>query len=877
MLGSIINTLLIMLGTTAAACGIGYFARERMSDSQNSIYVLWMGLSAAVWCIGYGLMGMSQTASVARICRLVGVIGIVGYLTGVLGLLMNLILWPTGKRMAILILYSLFGVTDAILFGLYSGHQYVRLSGRMAYYVNNNAANAFHGVYVTVSFFVLLYLALRWYQGANIRQTRRFIICMIASHLCLMFSALPDTVLPMLNRPSVPTSGMGGAASFLILWYFCIQSNALSITVKNLCDYVFQSSGANILIFDTDCRIYLANDAANEFFELERRRGQRLEDLFRIRKDAAERMIRAVVAGECEFGRLRSRRNGVSCGVQFSVVNNRKGELYCIIAYVYDMTQEEELVNKVLAANQAKTDFLANMSHEIRTPINAIIGMNEMVLREAKEERLREYALAVHNSATTLLSLINDVLDISKIESGRTEIVEEEYELRLLLADCRNMVATRAAGKGLEFIVECDEKLPSKLYGDSMRVRQVIVNLLTNAIKYTQHGFVRFAVSGERTQEGLRLRVVVEDSGIGITQEDLGRLFLKFERFDLEHNRNVEGTGLGMNIVKELLRLMKGTIDVESEYGKGTKFTVEIPQKIVDETPVGQVKLTGLGTEDAGRRESSFVAPGARILVVDDVEMNRKVIVNLLRETQIQIDTAESGMRCLELADAAEYDLILMDHMMPEMDGIETLRLLRQRQQAKETYTPVIMLTANALSGMRELYLENGFDDYLAKPIGGEYLERKLLQYLPPEKVRTDVRVQEEAPEPEEDPGRQTQEQMQKRLDRIKNGLPELDTDAGLLYCAESLDFYLEMLDDYAGNGRAQRLETAFGATDWETYEVEVHSLKGTSRTLGLTQLGDLAEKLQHAASERDESFLQENHAEMMRRLTEAIRCIREC
>lgn len=877
MLGSIINTVLIMLGTTSAVCGIDYFARERMSDSRNSIYVLWMGLSAALWCIGYGLMGMAQTGSAARICRFIGVVGIAGYLSGVLGLLMSLILWPTGKRMVILLLYSAFGVADVLLFGLHSEHQYVRVSGRMAYYADYNAAGIFHGIYIAVSFFVLLYLALRWYRGANIGQTRRFILCMIASHLCLMLSILPDTVLPRFSMPSVPTSGMGGAASFLILWYFCVQSNALSITVKNLCNYVFQSSGANILIFDTDCRVYLANNAADSFFELEHRRGQRLEDLFRIRKDAADRMLQAVIAGECEVGRLRSRCNEVSCGVQFSVVNNRKGELYCIIAYVYDMTQEEELVNKVLAANQAKTDFLANMSHEIRTPINAIIGMNEMVLREAKEERLREYALAVHNSATTLLSLINDVLDISKIESGRTEIVEEEYELRLLLADCRNMVAARAAAKGLELIAECDEGLPSKLYGDSMRVRQVIVNLLTNAVKYTQRGFVRFAVTGTKTQEGCRLRVVVEDSGIGMTQESLQKLFVKFERFDLQHNRNVEGTGLGMNIVKELLRLMKGTIAVESEYGRGTKFTVEIPQKIVDETPVGQVKLTEQGVEDTGRRESSFIAPGARILVVDDVEMNRKVIMNLLRETQIRIDTAESGRRCLELAGAAEYDIILMDHMMPEMDGIETLRLLRQMQRTKGTYTPVIMLTANALSGMRELYLENGFDDYLAKPIGGEYLERKLLQYLPPEKVRTDVRVQEEAPEPEEDPGRQTQEQMQKRLDRIKNGLPELDTDAGLLYCAESLDFYLEMLDDYAGNGRAQRLETAFGATDWETYEVEVHSLKGTSRTLGLTQLGDLAEKLQHAASERDESFLQENHAEMMRRLTEAIRCIREC
>ncbi len=875
MIGNLVNALLLVLGTTTAVCGISYYAREKVSDAQNSIYILWMGVAVTFWCYGYGLMGMADTVKLAKFWRFFGVLGIAGYLTGVLGLLMSLVLWPFGKRMVVLILYSLYGLADAVAFGMYAGHEYVLVPGRMAYFVHDNTVTLGHRVYIMVSFVMLFVLAAKWFYGKNTQQSRRFISCMIASHFCLMLFALPDTVLPMFHKPSFPSSGMGGAASFMILWYFCVQTNELNITVKNLCDYVFQSSDANILIFDTDYRVYLANDAANEFFELEHRTGQRLSDLFKIREESAEHFLEGVVQGELDFGRMRSRKREVSCGIQFSVVHKKKGELYCIIAYVYDLTQEEETVNKVLAANQAKSDFLANMSHEIRTPINAIIGMNEMVLREAQDESLREYALAVHNSAETLLSLINDVLDISKIESGKTEIMEAEYELPSLLVDCHNMIADRTGKKGIRLCVKSQETLPFKLYGDMVRVRQVITNLLTNAVKYTQQGEIDFEISEERQGDTCMLRVVVRDTGIGISKENLNKLFEKFERFDMEHNRNVEGTGLGMNITKELLRLMNGTITVSSEYGKGTEFTVVIPQKVVDASPIGKLNLKTLEERNARYEGAAFTAPDAKILVVDDVEMNLKVIRNLLKQTHIGIDTAYSGAECIELVKKTKYDVIFMDHMMPEMDGIETLKCLKRMPDNMSCDTPVIMLTANALSGMRELYLENGFDDYLSKPIDGERLERKLLQYLPEEKVhRTKDGVQEQTealPEKEE---AETEEKA--KLVSLQAKIPGLEIEKGLLYCADSEEFYLEMLREYADSGRKGELEKAYGERNWEHYEEQVHALKGTSRTLGLTEIGNLSEKLQYAAAGKEEAFLMENHKMLMQKLAYVQQCIKE-
>lgn len=394
------------------------------------------------------------------------------------------------------------------------------------------------------------------------------------------------------------------------------------------------------------------------------------------------------------------------------------------------LRKEKRSQQEAEAANMAKSSFLANMSHEIRTPINAILGMNEMILREEKDPAIRGYAGNIQASGNSLLSIVSDVLDISKIESGKLEIIPVDYEVNSLISDCCNMAAGRAKAKELELLVECADNVPMKLCGDETHIRQIIMNLLTNAVKYTEKGTVKLIVSGRFTDGGFVLKVDVSDTGIGIAEENLPQLFTQFQRFDLQRNRNIEGTGLGLSIVKRLCDLMSGTITARSVLGSGSTFTVELPQKVVDSTPCGGVNLNySAGAEH--EYHHSFEAPEARILAVDDLPVNLLVIANLLKETRIKIDTAGSGSECLDKCSQQKYDLILMDHMMPEMDGVQTFEKLHGDKSSPNFETPVIMLTANALAGMREQYMDVGFADYVSKPVRGAKLEEAIRRNLP--------------------------------------------------------------------------------------------------------------------------------------------------
>lgn len=513
-----------------------------------------------------------------------------------------------------------------------------------------------------------------------------------------------------------------------------------------------------------------------------------------------------------------------------------------------ELKRSEEKADK---ANQAKSDFLSNMSHEIRTPINAVIGMNEMILREAKEEQLLEYATAVQNSALALLSIINDVLDISKIEAGKIEISEARYELSSLLTDSYTMIIDRAESRGLEFEVCCEESIPAFLLGDMVRIRQILANLLTNAVKYTDHGKIRLCVTGEYEDGIFYLTARVEDTGIGISEENRERLFGKFERFDLVRNQSIEGTGLGLSITKELVELMHGTIEAESEYGVGSVFTVRIPQKVLSDQPIGSFDIKKrIHSREGQHYESRFTAPAARILVVDDVAMNLKVFVNLLKETQIEIDTAQSGAECIALATKRQYDIIFMDHMMPQLNGIDTLKALRERPDNLNMQTPVVMLTANALSGVEEMYLKEGFSAYLSKPVRGKNLEEMVLRFLPGEKViKAGAREKKEKKDP---------------LLSLQEKVPELDTQQGLLYCAGDQDFYLEILKDYCKNDKTEKLRALWKAGELENYRVEIHGLKSTSKTIGLTAFSQQAKEIEDALKEGRTTQLSEKCEELL-------------
>lgn len=513
------------------------------------------------------------------------------------------------------------------------------------------------------------------------------------------------------------------------------------------------------------------------------------------------------------------------------------------------LRKEKRSQQEAEAANMAKSSFLANMSHEIRTPINAILGMNEMILREEKDPAIRGYAGNIQASGNSLLSIVSDVLDISKIESGKLEIIPVDYEVNSLISDCCNMAAGRAKAKELELLVECADNVPMKLCGDETHIRQIIMNLLTNAVKYTEKGTVKLIVSGRFTDGGFVLKVDVSDTGIGIAEENLPQLFTQFQRFDLQRNRNIEGTGLGLSIVKRLCDLMSGTITARSVLGSGSTFTVELPQKVVDSTPCGGVNLNySAGAEH--EYHHSFEAPEAKILAVDDLPVNLLVIANLLKETRIKIDTAGSGRECLDKCSQQKYDLILMDHMMPEMDGVQTFEKLHGDKSSPNFETPVIMLTANALAGMREQYMDVGFADYVSKPVRGAKLEEAIRRNLPESLIK---------PASPEIPAEAVSTEPSGFAD-ICSAVPELNVNAALQYCCGSAELLNDLLHDFTENDHFSDLKAAFEEKRWEDYRRHAHSLKSTSLMIGLTGLSERARASELALKGGCTEFAELNH-----------------
>ena len=529
---------------------------------------------------------------------------------------------------------------------------------------------------------------------------------------------------------------------------------------------------------------------------------------------------------------------------------------------------------RAIAASEAKSSFLSNMSHEIRTPINAVLGMNEMILRESGGGNIREYASNIQSAGKTLLHLINDILDFSKIEEGKMEIVPVKYNTVSLINNLVATVSGRARSKKLDLILDIDKDLPSEMFGDDVRISQVIMNILTNAVKYTEQGYVKFTMRKEKSEgDRIELYVSVEDTGIGIKEEDLPKLFESFERLDVEKNRSIEGTGLGMSIVFNLLRMMDSKIEVKSEYGKGSTFYFTISQQVINETPIGD--YTGKTESVQSKEEITFSAKKAKILVVDDNEMNLKVAKNLLGLFGITPSLCDSGFEAIECLRKERFDMILLDHMMPKMDGIETFKRIKE-ENLVDPDTAVIALTANAINGAREQYLEAGFNDYLSKPIEIEQLEEQIKKWLPESLLndQDDDEIIEFAPESsEEDAGEEVSDDFVKKLEEL-----DIDTQAGLHYCVGDKSFYFETLSDYVGSydERIGELNKFFEEKAWHDFEIKIHALKSASKTIGATKLSEKALNLETAASKAEDEYITDNYPGFAKEYKELIDQLRQ-
>ena len=604
---------------------------------------------------------------------------------------------------------------------------------------------------------------------------------------------------------------------------------------------VLESLGDGVIALDDHDRLISYNRAAAQIFTSlpEHKLGENV----RVLEDFREEMLNESVPWSFSI-------NGQHYECHSKQIIDENGRKQGCVILVLDMTDIKAYINEIKRvrqqaekANIAKSEFLANMSHEIRTPMNAIIGLNDIIMEECPDPQIYAHAKDVQSAAKNLLAIINDILDLSKVEAGKMELVYGDYHLKTLVDEVVGMMDMAASKRGLILKYECDSALPCRYNGDEGRIKQVLINILNNAIKFTKEGYVRVYITGwpgkNEDEEVLSFRV--EDTGCGIRKEDLGKIFEDFRQVDSKRNRTVEGTGLGLAIVRHLVELMGGLIDVDSVYGEGTTVIITIPQKIVDRRSIAELPEI---PQTELRYAEAFAAPDVRVLIVDDNLINRKVARGFLKSYAFQLAEAESGPEAIELVRQNRYDIIFMDHMMPMMDGIEAAEIIRKDCGENGAAPAMIALTANAMEGMREQFLKHGFQDFIAKPLDRRELGQLLARWVPEERRR------EGAPE-ELEAAAQPADLSRFRIDGI-------DMEAASRYCAGDEGEFLELLGLYYQDGQRKTvLLREVADSDIARYRVEVHGLKSASANIGALDVSNMARAQENAAAQGDTEFIQ--------------------
>jgi len=545
---------------------------------------------------------------------------------------------------------------------------------------------------------------------------------------------------------------------------------------------------------------------------------------------------------------------------------------FVVVQQIDDLRKINIEKQHAIDISEAKTRFLANMSHEIRTPINAILGMNEMILRENNDKIIDEYSRSIKTSGKMLLMLVNDVLDFSKIEAGKLEINETRFLLSEMLYDILSIVKERADEKTLELKTEITAEIPNEVISDEFRIRQILVNLVNNAVKYTDKGSVTILVGGCYIGEnGYQLSLRVRDTGRGIRKEEQSYLFDAFSRADAKANANIEGTGLGLAIVKSIVDSMHGTLGVVSEYGSGSEFWVNIPVKYSNKTALKNDMINNRSYFEQTKEKESFLAPKANILAVDDNQSNLTIVKLFLKRTKINLDLCNNGKRAIELCREKKYDLILLDHMMPKPDGIETLHIIREDEKSLNRDTKAVVLTANAIAGSRQMYINEGFEDYLTKPLDSKVLEQTIKDMLPKDKIVESVDDIEELKEGEQ---HEKISPIKKKLSSIEG----LDYNIALGHCCGDEEILTEIIADISADApkRSERMRKSLEAKDIKSYEIDAHSIKSTMATIGLMSLSERAKRHEYASKDNNTGFIAEDAEGFINEYTEVCRKLGE-
>ncbi len=729
-----LSYLLIILGVYAGTLGMNALKGEEGKQVESKMFAA-LAFSSFVWNFFFGILLIQEEARMAYFCRCAGMVGTFGYLISATYLLSY---WSALKK-EIAILVRMFSLTAVILYPFlmnYDNVQYERAFFGMSYTFVPNIWNNLYNFYCIAMAVCFLFMGIFMWKKAERKRMRVLGRHMLLCLLVISLGMLLDTVFPMFGMGAFPGSSITQGLGVIIANRAMYFSRKNKVTIANMSKFIYFSVEIPVLIYTEKGILEMANKSAIEFFSFKKNYSTiKINKLFEVEEDILSKSHteeKIKVDAKCLV-------KDVYCRLGINTIFDDYKDVIGYIITVDDLTdtmqiisQLEEAGKKAEMANQAKSTFLAKMSHEIRTPINAILGMDEMILRESEEEEIHNYAVSIKQAGKTLLSLINDILDLSKIESGKFEIVLEKYNVPNMIVDLLDILTIKIEEKGLKLKLELEQNMPTTLIGDELRIKQIITNIVNNSVKYTEKGHILWRMEWNRINENVGEFIIeITDTGIGIKKEDMGRLFGSYERLDTVKNHFVEGTGLGLTITKSLVERMDGILSVNSIYGKGSSFLIRISQRIVDETPMGDIEEVRKERSAKKAQEGLFMAPEAQILVVDDNLTNLTIIRELLKRTKVKVELTTKGETCLDMIKRKKYDIIFLDHMMPEMDGIETLHRMKEMKDNKSEQAAVIALTANAIVGAKEMYLKNGFIDYLSKPIDGTELEALVRKHLP--------------------------------------------------------------------------------------------------------------------------------------------------
>lgn len=724
-------------GVVAAYIAIIYLISKKKRYTENRIFT-YMCLGSAIWSIGFAALFLQTDSDYAFICRAVGMVGVFMYLIAA-QILICFIADIKKKHKYIFNGIAFTGIVVYLIMTRKSQIIFKYGSMGMTYHFRQGFANNLYTLYTVWVAANMLLVIMYMIKRSDKKRIKAFGKKFLTVEIIMLFGMILDTIFPMIGIEAIPGSTLTQFWALIVLYSATLIISRSHINIDNMSEFIYYSLSVPVLLYDIDKKLHIVNDAAVEFFECDRdtlrKENISISEFF----DIDEKQVFSIDEKHREVDAV-CRNNRLYCSLAVNRIEDNYGDIIGYIIIVNDMSEKmknmedlKEAMKAADAANNAKSAFLANMSHEIRTPMNAIIGFSELALAEEISPTVRDYVTDIKSASHNLLAIINDILDISKIESGKMELVCGEYYSRALFDDVFLIINGQANKKGLNFKMSVSADMPAKMYGDKVRIRGILINLLNNAIKYTNEGYVALnARVISKVNDQVKLEFKVSDTGIGITKEDQKELFETFSQVDKTVNYGKEGTGLGLAIVKGFVTLMGGDVQVESRYGAGSTFTVTIVQKAMAYEEMNRdYSGKGVVVDDSGL--GNMKINNVSVLVVDDNRVNLKMAEKSMEHYGLDVDTADSGIKAVEMCRTKKYAMIFMDQMMPQMNGIEAMKEIRKLDDYYRSggESKIIILTANTVSGMREQLMNEGFDEFLGKPINFRQMERLFKKFIP--------------------------------------------------------------------------------------------------------------------------------------------------